>query len=134
MPDHVGVPSYFVSPAFLTMCCDANSCDKLGGEHDVKVAKRILDFRSRFWVCTGSTSRGFVYLSATLDECVAAEFYRGSAYDDESASYKGLRFVCSHFMNTRWGDALEFVFTGRQINLKTIRSDEKNLYRAMRSI
>jgi hypothetical protein len=123
--------SYLVSPSFLNLCCEANSCAKLSSDNKVKTAKKIIDFIGGFYVCTGSVSQ-LTYLQATLNECVPAGLYDGPEYDDESGTYQGLHFTCSHFMDTRWSEPVEFVFTGRTIIAKIVNPHEKNLYRAWR--
>lgn len=104
----------------------------LSSESKVKTARAIIDFRSKLWVCTSSISRGAVNLSATLNRCVAAGLYRGPAYDEDSNSYEGLHFTCSHFMSLRWSEPQAYVVTGHEITIKISPPHEKNLYKALR--
>lgn len=124
--------SFFVSPSFLDLCCESNSCMRLSSEHKVKTAALVIFFQSRLWVCTGSRSRGQMNLGATLSECVPAGLYEGPEYDDDKPGYQGMRFTCQRFMTMRWNGELNFVFTGREISVKIVDPSEKNLYRAMR--
>ena len=105
---------------------------RLSSENKVKTAKRILEFRSRLWVCAGGVSRGGVNLKAHLYECVAPAFYKGPAYDDDQPGYQGLHFTCSFYMSMRWNDPIEFVFNGNEIHVKVVDPTIRNLYRAMR--
>lgn len=104
----------------------------LSSESKVKKARAIIDFRSKVWVCTSSISRGAVNLSATLNRCVAAGLYSGPAYDEDSNSYEGLHFTCSHFMSLRWSEPQAYVVTGHEITIKISPPHEKNLYKALR--
>lgn len=104
----------------------------LSSDHKKKAAKRIIEFKGAFWVCTGSVSRGGTNLSADLNECVPAGLYHGPVYDDDFPSYRGLRFTCGRFMNLRFSEEQEWAFTGREIEIKAVNASEKNLYRAMR--
>lgn len=124
--------SFFVSPSFLEMCCEANSCAKLSSDNEVKTAKTIIDFRGKLWVCSGSCSQNMTWLHANLYECVPAAFYKGPAYDDDKPGYQGMLFTCSYFKNLRCNSPLEYVFTGLQIEVKIVNPFETNLYRAMR--
>lgn len=124
--------TFFVSPSFLEMCCEANSCAKLSSDNKVKTAETIIDFRGKLWVCAGSASRGHTYLRANLYECVPAGLYKGADYDDDKPGYQGMRFTCSYFKNLRCNSPLEYVFTDLQIMVKIVNPFETNLYRAMR--
>lgn len=122
--------TFFVSPSFLEMCCEANSC--MGLSADKPTAKTIIDFKGKLWVCSGSCSQNMTWLHANLVECVPAAFYKGPAYDDDKPGYQGLRFACSHFKNLRCNSPLEYVCTDLQIMVKIVNPFETNLYRAMR--
>lgn len=104
----------------------------LSSESKVKTARAIIDFRSKLWVCVGSAYQYMRALHADLHECVPAGLYLGPAYDEDSNSYEGLHFTCSHFMSLRWSEPQAYVVTGHEITIKISPPHEKNLYKALR--
>lgn len=101
------------------------SGQSLDMEDHNKSRGRVITYLKRFWVCTGSVSRGNKKLKVFLHECVPlgqwkGEFNKPNHYDDDNYDYyKGGRL---RSQNGEW-----WVMTGYEINLVPLKN-ERSLF------
>lgn len=93
-----------VRQEFLDSCAEQNCCGSLDMHDFAKSRGKVIAWRRRHWVCTGSASQQGYY-EAHLLECVPASDYKGpphryfedrgdDGYGNPDLFYLGGQFVC----------------------------------------